>query len=470
MILSKLLGEDKAAILAENPVAFVKAFDKEPWPYQADILRDALARDEAGKFRHRVAVISLPRQNGKSQLSAWAALWRFYTQPNQEIITVANDIEQGRVILNDARRIIRNSAILYDLLDSQGVSSGLSRTEIRLKNGNRWQVKSAESVSSRGLRPSIICYDELGWAQDRDLFDTLSAGQAAQDNPLIIVTSTVGPIQAGILWELFELARAGDSTVKLIYHQDNLSPRITDEYLERERALLPPAIYAREHENRWGAGSDAFCTLADWEKAIETGSPLRTHDIGPCAAFLDLGWVHDETALAVGRKIDGKAAILALETWQGSQSRPVDFADVEARIRELAENLNIRRLTIESPQGIGMAQRLDIPRLAVEILHPTAISNRENWGALYKAMKAGDVNLPNDAKLRRQLLTLTIESKATGWRVVDEPSVHNDRAVAIAGAVNMLSKSTYQPLPSQPTRPSKWLTDDSATVRGWRKF
>lgn len=467
MMLSNALGAEQAAKLADDAVLFVRAFDKEPWPYQAAIMRDAFARDEAGRFRHRVVVISLPRQNGKSQLSAWAALWRFYTQPGQEIITVANDIEQGRVILNDARRIIRNSAILYDLLDDYG----LSRTEIRLRNGNRWQVKSAESVSSRGLRPSIICYDELGWAQDRELFDTLSAGQAAQPNPLIIVTSTVGPVQAGILWELFELARAGDATVKLIYQQDNMSPLITPDFLERERALLPPSVYAREHENRWGAGSDAFCTQADWERAIDDGSPLRSHDAGPCMAFLDLGWVHDETALAVGKKIDGKAAILALETWQGSQSRPVSFADVEARIIELAASHNIRKLTIESPQGVGMAQRLDIAGVATQTLHPTATSNRENWGALYNALKAGLVMLPNDARLRRQLLTLTIESKATGWRVVDEPSVHNDRAVAVAGVVSMLSKSSYQPLPNQPAHESRWqMPGESLRRDGWRRF
>lgn len=430
-------------------------------------MQDAFARDEGGKFKHRVVVMSLPRQNGKSQLSAWAALWRFYTQPGQEIITVANDIEQGRLILLDARRIIRSSAILYDLLDDHG----LARTEIRLRNGNRWQVKSADSVSSRGLRPSVICYDELGWAQDRELFDTLSAGQAAQDNPLIIVTSTVGPVQAGILWELFELARAGDATVKLIYRQDNPSPLIKPEYLERERALLPPSIYAREHENRWGAGSDAYCTAADWERAIDGGSPLAYRDAGPCVAFLDLGWVHDETALAVGKRIDGRAAILALETWQGSQDKPVNFGDVEARIMTLAESHNIRRLTIESPQGVGMAQNLQVAGLATETLHPTAKSNRENWGALYNGLKAGQVWLPNDARLRRELLTLTIESKATGWRVVDEPSVHNDRAVAVAGVVAMLSKSVYRPLPSQPLKRSLWAMGRTADGwRDWRKF
>ena len=32
---------------------------------------------------------------------------------------------------------------------------------------------------------------------------------------------------------------------------------------------------------------------------------------------------------------------------------------------------------------------------------------------------------------------MTIKSGATGWKVVDDPSVHNDRAMAVAGAVRM---------------------------------
>jgi hypothetical protein len=45
--------------------------------------------------------------------------------------------------------------------------------------------------------------------------------------------------------------------------------------------------------------------------------------------------------------------------------------------------------------------------------------------------------LPPDPILRRQLLTLTIQENATGWRVVDVPSIHQDRAVAVAGALFM---------------------------------
>jgi hypothetical protein len=372
-------------------------------------------------------------------MSAWIALHRLYCgNGHQEIVSVANDTAQAGIILSDARRVIMDSDMLYNQLDD----FGLTRGEIRLTNGNRWLIKSSESVASRGLRPSLILYDELGWASDRMLYDTLSAGQAAQVDPQIIVTSTVGPVKDGVLWELFELARGGDPSTLLIYETENLSPLITPEYLASQQAQLPAHVYAREHMNLWGEGTAAVCSEADWKRAIEDGDPRRIDDPGPCWAFLDLGWVHDESVLVIMRQLNnGKHGVLCLETWQGSTSAPVEFSAIQSRLGELCANFNVQKLVIESPQGYQMAQLLALNGVNTEILSPTAKSNQENWGALITALKNGTISLPDDARLRRQLLTLTIETTPTGWKVVDVPSVHNDRAVAVAGCLAAIERS-----------------------------
>lgn len=472
MLLQKKIGEEYFKALQDNPALFVRAFDREPWAYQEQALNAALKRDKSGKFIHPVIILSWPRQDTKTTLSMWADLWRLYCDPDpQEIVSVANDKDQARIKLSDARRVIRSSDILHSLVDGR---YGLTRSEIRLKNGNRWIIKSADSLFSRGLRPSTASFDELGWAVSRDLFDTLSAGQAAQKNPLIFVTSTVGPVKAGILWELFEQARSGNKSLYLDYRTENLNPLVSAEYLERERALLPPHVFAREHMNLWGEGSDVFCTEADWQKAIENGDPRRDSDPGPCFLFCDLGWVHDETALAVGRRDNNKRVqIVHLETFKGSQSHPVEFAAVEDRIVELSEKLSVKRARIESPQGVALSQALNLRGVSAEVLHPTAKSNQENWGALYTALKNGTVELPNDAKLRQQLLTLTIRTTQTGWKVEDVPSIHNDRAVAVAGVVYMAGEGNYARLPDdQPMQVSRWNNDRQSTrPDGWaRKY
>lgn len=466
-ILSEAIGADRFEKIASNPGLFVRAFDRTPWDYQDTMLQEALARDSNGKFDCPIVIISLPRQNGKSTLSAWAALWRLYCEDNQQIVSVANDKPQAAIILNDARRIVRGSDVLFSLIDGR---YGLGKSEIRLTNGNSWIIKSADSVASRGLRPSVICYDELGWTRDRALYDVLSSAQAAQSNPLTLITSTVGPIKAGILWDLFELAREGNPKVKLLYETENLSPLITDEYLERQRAVLPPHVFAREHQNLWGEGSDAYCTDEDWRRATSEGDTRVNTHTGPGYTFVDLGWVHDETAIATStRRKDGKIAVISLDTFKGSQSHPVEFAAVEGKLVDLAGKLGVKKIRIESPQGVAISQRLNLlDGVAAEVIHPTAKSQQETWGSLYTRLKNGTVLLPNDALLRRQLLTLTIKTTATGWRVEDVPAIHQDRAMAVAGAVNLIAASEYTPLPEQPEQASKFDARDFEATPRWQ--
>jgi len=439
LLLRPLVGDTAFAAMVRDPAAFVRAFDgREPWQFQVDALRQVLERDASGKFLKPVAVVSWPRQDSKSTLSAWAALWRFFCDDTCEtIVSVALDRASAGIIIGDARRCILGSDLLMSCIDAD---YGLTRDEIRLRDGRRWLIKSADAVFSRGLRPSTVCFDELGWSKDSGaLFEVLSAAQAAQVNPMMLVTSTVSAVQAGPLWSLFEAAdrQGADGSIRLLYSQTNQSPLVSAAYLERQRELMPPHVFAREHLNTWSAGSDAFCTDKDWRRCTGEIDPRRDSDPGPGYAFVDLGWSHDATAIAVARtNPEDIADILVLETFRGSHEQPVILSAVRSRIEELVVRLGVVQVVIESPQGLGLSQELQVSKsCTVTVLYPTATSNRERWGALYTALREGTVHLPPDPMLRRELLTLSIAQSATGWRVDDVPSVHNDRSVAVAGAL-----------------------------------
>ena len=433
--LKAVMGESAFIKLAADPVAFVMAFDRKPYDFQAATLRSALEINRHG-FKHRIVVVSWPRQNGKSTLSGWAALHRFYCDHDpQEIVSVALDRDSARIILNDARRIISNSSVLHDLVDP---AWGLTKNSIRLRDGRTWTVKSADAVYSRGLRPTMVLFDELGWSSDDgDLFQVLTAGMAAAPHPLMLITSTVGPIMAGPLWDLVQ---ADDPAILVFHEHENKSPRITQKYLDEQRAILPPSVYAREHENRWGEGSDVFCTQVDWERATSEYDPARGRDLGPTFCFVDLGWSHDETAIAISKAMDDKVDVIHLRGIRGSRSEPVSLPAVQQHLEDLVGKFGIHEIHIEAPQGLGMAQGLMLKGIQAEVIYPTAKSNSERWGSLYTGLKNGGIRLPKDRILRRQLLTLTIKESLAGWKVIDVPSIHQDRAVAVAGAYHMASR------------------------------
>ncbi len=436
-MISEIANERSVELFRADPAAFITHFDCKPWDYQAKAIRAITDRyKRSGKFKRRIAVFSTPRQDGKSTISAWIGLWRLICDPTAgDVVSVALDAKGARQLMWDARHIISNSDELVSILDEGKLTKGW----IRLKNGREWIIKSADAKMSRGTRPSTVLFDELGWSSDEgELFQVLSAAQGAQENPLIVVTSTVGPVQAGPLWDLFEQSKVrGQKSIRLLYSRKNKSPLVTKKYLEEQRAILPPSWYAREHENTWGAGTDVFCTQASWLKAIEGGSPLLDKHRGTSYAFLDLSWAHDESVLSIATKRDDRTAIISMDVFAPSKSKNVDFEAVEAVLRQRIEQFSVRRLEIESPQGVALSQKIErsIPGCNVSILHPTAKSNQERWGGLYTALRDGLIWLPKDEKLRRQLIQLTIKAGPTGWRVVEaDKKLHQDRALTCAGA------------------------------------
>jgi hypothetical protein len=228
------------------------------------------------------------------------------------------------------------------------------------------------------------------------------------------------------------------SDIRLIYHTTNLSPKVTEDFLASQAATLPLNVFQREHSNLWGSGSDIFCELSSYQRARSHGNPLRHSDEGPCTMFADLSWAHDESVLATGKLEDGMIVIVDISTFKPAPNQPVDFGAVGAKILELKRRLGITQVIIESAQGVALSQQLNLSGVSSRIIHPTAKSQRETWGALYGALRDQRIWLPPDELLRRQLLSLTIKSGPTGWSVIDHPQLHQDRAMAVAGVTREL--------------------------------
>jgi hypothetical protein len=283
----------------------------------------------------------------------------------------------------------------------------------------------------------VVLNDETGWAPNDELFTSLLAGQASVADPLMLVTSTVGRRKSGPLWTVKELAEGGDPSVLWRWHGENRSPRVTKSFLERQRRILMPAQYAREHQNQWVDAADALTSQADVDAAMNHESVFVPNGT-PEEWFLDLGTVHDPSVLARGVRVGALTVIVGLETFQGSHEQPVKIADVERRIRELARGRNVHGIRIESWQGVQAAQSLAAIGLPAELFAPTAKAHAEEWPVLSQQLTARTLVLPKHARLREELLNLVVEIGPQGVRVIDRGSVHQDHAVAVRGVVAQL--------------------------------
>jgi phage terminase large subunit-like protein len=405
------------------------------YPWQREAFGEACRRI-SGRFVYRLAGISVPRGNGKSFAGAIVGLWRLTCGPDgQDIISAALDLDGAKVVLHHARRIVRQHPVLAQAVDVQAGALLVPST------GSRWTITSREHTASRGRHPDLVIYDEVGWAADDELFSSLLAGQASVDDAFCIVISTVGRRQAGPLWQVKQLAEGGDDSTFWWHRSDNLSPKVTKAFLERQRRILMPAQFAREHQNTWVDAADAFTIAAEVDAAMGHGwtEQIEGRSGTEYVAFVDLGAVHDPTVIAVGHVEDGVAYIDRLVTYQGSREEPVQLASVETALRDLAERFALRKIRIESWQGLSAVQALTRAGLPAEVFTPTAKAHAEEWPVLAQRLTTRTLVLPPHARLREELLNLVVEVTAQGVRVVDRGRIHQDHAVAVRGVVASLA-------------------------------
>jgi hypothetical protein len=248
------------------------------------------------------------------------------------------------------------------------------------------------------------------------------------------------------------LAEGSDPAVSWWHSSENLSPKVTPDFIDRQRRILMPAQFAREHQNSWVDQADGFTSGAEVDAAMgqawtdqPQGRPGTDYH-----GFVDLGAVHDPTVIAIGH-VDGDLAYIdRLVTFQGSREEPVQIATVETALRDLAGKFTITRTRIESWQGLSAVQSLTRAGLNVELFAPTAKAHAEEWPILAQRLSSRTLVLPPHARLREELLNLVVELGPTGVKVIDRGQVHQDHAVAVRGVVASLAEQpggmflTYQ--------------------------
>ncbi len=421
--------------VVDDVLAFAAHFGLNLYQWQRDALGDACQRTK-GQFRYRLAGISVPRGNGKTYASAIAGLWQLLSGPTpQDIISAALDLDGAKVVLDHARGIIRGNPELVKAIEVQAGALIVPAT------GSRWTIASREHTASRGRHPTLVLYDECGWAKDDELFSSLLAGQASVADPLCLVLSTVGRRQSGPLWTVKALAEGGDEGVYWFWRGENLSPKVLPEFLDRQRRILAPAQYAREHQNAWLDVADSFVSAEHVDLAMHAGWLEQARGKAGVAyhAYVDVGIIHDPSVIAVGHaEEDGVVHIDRLLTFQGSRTNPVKIQTLEQALVELATHFNLTRIRVESWQGLGTAERLAQLGLPVEVFTPTPKANADEWMQLAQRFVNSSVVLFPHARLREELLNLAVEVGPTGPKVTDKGKVHQDHAVAVRGVVASL--------------------------------
>ncbi|MDG0868004.1 hypothetical protein GKO46_13120 [SAR202 cluster bacterium JH702] len=386
-------------------------------------------RLEDGQWRYRLVYFELARGHAKSFSGAAEALTTAFFEQNANIYIAAVDKQQAEICFAHLSGMVRRNPRLAGSVD-------LGRWVATVKaTGSTITVLSSDAASSYGLggtgQAFIVIADELAMWANRDFFDALWSATGKVSMWRFIVLSNAGFDKQGLAWTLREQART--EPWAYLYAPEGIQASwLSSEWVEQMRSTLPPEVFMRLIENKWTEGSGSFITRTMLDTCIDPQWSPQLFGSGRTryVAALDLGLVHDRTALAVCHMEAGQPTLDYLRVWEGNQAQPVSIEAVEDELLAVSRRFRLRKMFFDPWQLQASMQRLR-RKLPVTEFRFTAESVRRLSEALYTAISTGRMRFYPDKELESELLALNAVQKGYGWRVDHSSGSYSDRAMAI---------------------------------------
>lgn len=379
----------------------------------------------------------LERSRGHSKTTDLAvmACWAlaFATRPLKGYAYAA-DRDQARLLRDAMQTVVRLNPWLDDIL-SVDAGKVVNRANDHPGEGGSLTIEASDVGSSYGILPDLLIADELvHWEENAGsgLWQSLISSAAKRSNCLLTVITNAGFVDSW-QWAVREAART-DSNWIFSRLDGPQASWLTPARLAEQRRMLPAIAYARLWENQWSTGGGDALTPADIAAAFVEGlNPMTGKESGWLfVAGIDLGLTRDCSAVVVlgvpSGGLAGKVRLAHTKLWRPTPGKKVDLLDVERHLLELDEQFDLEFCAFDPWQMEHLAQRLDADaghRKRNQRRHfgtqpwmreipPTAANLRAQATLVIECFQDHRVQLYDCDPLRRDLLKLRVEEKASG--------------------------------------------------------
>jgi phage terminase large subunit-like protein len=289
-----------------------------------DWQKEAICKIYDNKAGTRRAILSFPRKNAKTSLSAFLLLNHLCGPShviNSQLYSTAQSREQAGVIFSLAAKIVRLSPEFRAIITVRDTAKEL----LFVEHGTKYRALSAEASTAFGLSPAFIVHDELGQVRGprSTLYEALETATGAQEDPLSIIISTQAPSDNDLMSILVDDALAGhDPRTVVVLHT---APKDADPFSEKTirkanpafgSFLNPKEVMAMAEDARRMPAREAEYRNLVLNQRVEVNNPFVTQSVwqtcgAPPAPLdglavyggLDLSSVADLTALVlIGKK------------------------------------------------------------------------------------------------------------------------------------------------------------------------
>ena len=423
--------------------------------WQQDI---AKAMYPATGKRPRQGLVSMPRGNGKSALAAVFALYGLFADEieSAQVLIVASDERQARIVFNAAKRMIELSPALLEQVQIFQDRIYVPSTASELR------PLPAEPNALQGHDPTLMIVDELHVVTDV-VWEAVSLAAGKRPESLTLAISTPSDSTDSVMWRLVEYGRKNpdDKLFKLIEYatpreyaiDDPLGWKIGNPALGdflHEDALRATLVTTREAPFRryrlgqWVGQASSWLPWGVWPKLADAdrGEPAQGERV--VMAF-DGSASGDSTAL-IGCTLDGYLFTIAI--WQAPDNDDrwrVPRGEVADMIDQCFEKWDVLELAAD-PWG----WRSELEEWSQRHKGKVVEWNTAHRGRMapatdrtYAAITTGELSHDGDAVLAEHMQNAVAKSTAMGDLISKDKRNSNKKIDSAVAAIVAYDRAAW---------------------------
>lgn len=159
--------------------------------WQELILRAAMGERRDNTWAAKRVGVTVPRQNGKSQLLVSRALAGAVLFGEKKIVISAHQQDTAREAFNKLVEILEadGNGWLMDRVKPNGVMSAINREQVKFKNGATIQFKARSGAAGKGFSSDCLMLDEAQILSQR-AWVSINSTMSAMQNPQVWLLGT----------------------------------------------------------------------------------------------------------------------------------------------------------------------------------------------------------------------------------------------------------------------------------------
>jgi phage terminase large subunit-like protein len=284
--------------------------------WQQWVLEQALGERDDGKWSALEVGLLVPRQNGKGAVLMARMLAGLFLFEEELVIYSAHLYSTSSETFLRIKSLVENSDHLRKRCKKPRTSHG--EEGIELLNGNRLRFLARTKGGGRGFSGDCVVLDEA-FNLPAAMMSAMFPAMSARDNPQIWYTTTppqefdppsrqirsvrhraVSGVQCDRLAYYEWSCEPGvDPDDRAMWAQSNpaLNIRVSEEFIESERAAIPPEQWVVERLGVFeeGEGIGGVISTIQWSACTEPASQLR----GPWAFAFDVSLDHSWASIGI---------------------------------------------------------------------------------------------------------------------------------------------------------------------------